>query len=276
MKIIVVLFALSMLVLGSCEEVIIERIITDTVFVDRPRTLAPQIIQTTVVDTVYRELVRVDTVEVTIVIRDTIVNEVIKHDTVYQVKTDSVFIERVIEKTINHYDTVFIQQVINHFDTIYIDKIVTIHDTVQVIEYEHEVVYADTFFIIDMFKPMNFIPEELFPFVQSFVTEATNRGVFLSGGPLIVQYVNEEDLPGEGWNSTSYRISQQNVIMVNANIATELLMTPVFREMARCEMSKKYTNNPDEIMNVLFPPERLTMASPQSEKERYFSKLFTK
>ena len=71
-----------MIWLSSCEEIIIEKYVIDTLYIDRPpQGLAPTII--TVTDTVFLR----DTISVTIVVRDTILQEVHSVDTVYKVVT---------------------------------------------------------------------------------------------------------------------------------------------------------------------------------------------
>src|SRR5687767_14951289 len=98
-KIFLPLIILALFFLGSCTETVeIEKLIFDTVYVDKP---VRSLVTTVHVDTVYKELLRVDTVEVQVIVHDSvfIVNnvETVRVDTVVQIKTDSVFIERIVE-----------------------------------------------------------------------------------------------------------------------------------------------------------------------------------
>lgn len=255
MKTLIVIFALSMLALGCTETIEVEKRIRDTVFIKSPPVMS--FVQTVHVDTVYKELVRVDTVSVTVVVHDTtvIVNNVVtvRIDTVVQIKTDSIFIERVVEKIVNHFDTVIVERIITSVDTVYIDKIVHVTDTVYVTEYEQLVIYTTEFVFPG--RSVFFVPDDLLPIYQSFFEEATKRGLTLNGGSLIIQYAPSDQIPGEGWVSNYAKISgDQNVIYIDENLIVENSKSPIFREMGRWQLGKKYTTAPDKIMNPLLDP----------------------
>lgn len=256
MKLLIPFTLLALFFLGACEEIIIEKFVTDTIYVDRPRTIAPVIVQTTVVDTVFRDLIRVDTVEVRVVVIDTVVNNVVQLDTVIQIQTDSVFIETIVEKIVNHYDTILTTRTITLYDTIYLDKIVTVHDTITTIVYDRTVSYLDTFWIVDPFNMVTFIPNEVLPYVVEFSQSCWDRGLQVNSMPLLVQYSN--NLPGENWSSFSYIVGfQQMIIEISDKLPAEQQRAGILREMNRLQRNKKYTTIPDRIMNPLFDPAKV-------------------
>ena len=230
MKPLIVFFWL-VLFLASCEEIIIERPVIDTVYVDR--YTEPQFI--TVRDTI--ETVVTDTVKVNVVIRDTVVNHTHTTDTLIQVVTKDSIVYKIVEKTVIVHDTVKVVQVVHDtiinnvviHDTIEVEKIVKVYETVyvEVIKIEQRVIYHDTLYIATDIRPVNSIPPELMPFVQEFFTLAGSRAV---GGPMIIQYYKPEDMPGEGWVSHSYKLGwqySQMVIQVSEGIPHEYLYTAI-------------------------------------------------
>lgn len=254
MKTLILLFAISMLILGSCTETIYEEIIkTDTVFISKPQSLATTFI--TVRDTV---VIR-DTVEVKVIVRDTIVNDIHTTDTVYQVITKDSVIIREVEKIVYHTDTVKVivhDTVINdvhHYDTIV--RNVIVHDTVEVYVYDRTVIYLDTFVTVSYMRPVWSVPEDIIPHVEEFYSLCHQYGLNPPGGIMIIQYVT--DLPGENWSSNSFQISDnsQMIIELDQKYPAALQRAGVFREMAKLQLNKKYTQIPDRIMNPVFSPQ---------------------
>lgn len=258
---IVYAFALIMLALGSCETVEIEKLIYDTVYLEKPQqSLAPSFI--VLHDTV--EIHTVDTVEVRVVIHET--------DTVYQVVTKDSIIIQTVEKIVNHTDTVILRDtVVNNTHTV--DTIVIVqHDTITVTEYVQRVVYLDTLYQSLYWRTINSIPEELQPFVNDFYNEARLRGINTLGSAMIIQYTHT--MAGDGWNSFSYWVGygEQMVIEVNGSLEAKYLYTPIFRELARLQLGKQYKVTGDEIMNIFFDPKKILIDS--NNKEPYLFKLF--
>lgn len=263
MKTLIVLFAILMLALGSCTETILDEIIRiDTVFIDRPiQGFAPTFI--TKIDTV---VIR-DTVNITVVLHDTILHNIHTVDTLIKIiYKDSLIIKEVV-KTITECDTVTVTVVndIHHYDT------VRITDTVTVVKIEQRVIYKDTLFVVLEFHPVTWIPNELYPFVVSFLNDAVAYGHFPNGRPLLIQYV--DDLPGEDWSSQSYVVGSQTVIELHSSVLVEHHFSSIYREMARLQLNRKY-NTRDDIMNILFPPDKVTANS--ANKSFYLDKLFKK
>lgn len=251
MKVLLPFTLLALFLLGACETVEIEKLIYDTVYVDRPIKSLVQIR-----DTVYRDLLRVDTViivdtvTVNVIVHDTVIRNVHTTDTLIQVVTkDSLIIKEVV-KTVTEYDTVFI--VNNTVDT------VRIVDTVQVVVVRNQVLYHDSIYYPQMIRPVNSIPGELQEFVNDFYSQAGGRGWSVLGGPMIVSYVHADNLPGESWNSHSYWIGGANygqmVIEVNEELPTEQQRASILRELARLQLKKRYLTDESKIMCPWFNP----------------------
>jgi hypothetical protein len=261
------------LFLASCETVEIEKLITDTVYIDRPVPGPTNTVTVTIRDTV--ETVIRDTVKVEVIVRDTIVNNVHTTDTVVQVVTKDSIVYKIVEKIVTIRDTVEIvvrDTVVNTVtirDTV--ERVITVRDTVEVIRVEQRVMYRDTLYIPTVFKSTYSVPEELQPYVVEFyrLSNVYNRDT--PGGPLIIQYGNPEDMPGDGWNSYSFWMGGQAVIGVNVNVPTAQLFTCILREMARLQINKKYTTG-DKIMNTHFPPDKVLINS--ANRTPYLNELF--
>ena len=239
----------------SCIDEVIKFVkVYDTLYVEgKPVT---NFVQTTHVDTVYRDLVRVDTVEITVIQKDTVVIvnnvETVRVDTVVQIQTDSVFIERIVEKIVNHYDTIVTERIITNVDTIYIDKIVHVTDTVYETEYEQTVVYLATTYLFPGQSVFS-VPDALMPYYTSFIQDAQAHGKAPTGGDLIVQYVKSEDLPGEGWISSYTEMSGwQSVIFIDEGLLPEHSKAAMYRELSRMQLKKQYSKDVNKIMSNFF------------------------
>lgn len=251
------LFAATLMLLGtSCIDEVIKFVkVTDTIYVEgKPIT---NFVQTKVVDTVYRDLLRVDTVEVKVVVHDTVVVvnnvETVRTDTVVQIKTDSIFIERIVEKIVNHYDTVVTERIITNVDTVYIDKVVTVHDTIYVTEYEQRVIYQSVQFLFPG-QSTWYVPDEFMTYYLDYDKAARDRNKLLPGGDLVVTRVNPDNLPGENWVSNFYIMAgDQAIIEISEQLPIEQARAALYRELTRWQLKKKYSNDVTRIMSPLFP-----------------------
>jgi len=229
------IFAILVMMSG-CEEYVIQNTI-DTVYVDRP-------IQS------FASLLSVKTD--TIVIRDTVKVEVVIHemDTVFQVITrDSVIIKEV-EKIVNHYDTI----VIHDLDTV----VITLTDTVFVekIVYDRTVLYLDTLYVTYDMWPTTSMPEEIAPLYADFNEIAFNHGKPPLSGHIIIQYVQQSELPGESWNSNSFKFANNHIIYLNVNLPTEQQRAGMYRELNHLNYGKQYSNDVNKVMSPIFDPAR--------------------
>ena len=259
-------FILAIFALGACETVEIEKLVFDTVYVDKP---IRSLVQTIHTDTVYKELLRVDTVEVTVVVHDTIIQNVVVHDTVFQVKTDSVFIETIVEKIVNHYDTIVqtvYDTIINNvIKTVYVDKIVEVHDTIYVTEYEQRVIYQSVQFLFPG-QSTWYIPGPLLQLYNDYIKEGQDRNKPLPGGDLVVTYVPADQLPGESWVSNFFIMSgDQAVIEISEELTFEQSRAAMYRELTRWQLKKKYSNDVNKIMSPLYDPKK-TITKPELDE----------
>ena len=230
---------------SSCTEYVFKNT-TDTIFVDRPvNTLAPSFI--TVRDTVYIHIV--DTVKVEVIIVDTVINNIYTTDTLIQVVTKDSIITKQVDKLVTVYQTVIQKDTIVVTDTV----------EIEVIQIEQRVIYLDTLYVLVETRQVFYVPDELMPYVSDFYTLAGQYGKEALGGMLLITYAKEEDLPGEGWTSSSFRHGwdySQMIIQISEKVPHEQARSCIFREMARLQLKRKYTTTPDRIMNPTWPPDR--------------------
>jgi hypothetical protein len=250
MKLIIPFLLISLFFLGSCTETILEEVIKlDTVYIDKPRTLAPTLV--TVRDTVTQIIT--DTVTVEVLIRDTVINNITTVDTVIHVVTKDSIIYKEVEKLVYVYDTIV--QTINKLDTIFVYVTDTVE--VQTIVYDRSVIYSDTLYLIaGMIRPTTSIPEELIPLLLEYGEISESYGKASPGAEMIIQYMPQSEMPGESWHSFSFDFSNQWVIYLDVNVPLEQQKASVFRELMHLHHSKQYSNDPDKLMSPLFPPDR--------------------
>ncbi len=239
MKTLLPFFILAIFLLGSCTETIYEEVIKlDTVYVSKPQSLLPTFI--TVRDTIKI----VDTVRVETIITKT--------DTLIQIVTKDSLIIKEVEKIVYHTDTVeIVNTVVNNVHTT--DTVLVVqHDTVTLTEYVQRVVYLNTEYIFPG-NSVTFIPDALMPYYLQFIQEAQSRGINLIGGDLIITYVDPADLPGENWISNTFEMAgNQQIIQLSSELIAEQSRAAIYREMARWQLKKKYSNDATKIMSNLF------------------------
>jgi hypothetical protein len=248
MKLIIPFLLISLFFLG-CETVEVERLVYDTVFVDKPRTVAPSLV--TVRDTVTQIIT--DTVTVEVLIRDTVINNITTVDTVIHVVTKDSIIYKEVEKLVYVYDTV--TQIVNHYDTI--TEYVTDTVTINTIVYDRSIVSRDTVYLIaGMIRPTTSIPEELIPLLLEYGEISEQYGKASPGAEMIIQYMPQSEMPGESWSSFSFDFSNQWVIYLDVNVPLEQQRAGLFRELMHLHHSKQYSNDPDKLMSPLWNPAR--------------------
>jgi hypothetical protein len=227
--------AMAVALCTSCTETIYDEVIKlDTIYLSRPLT---SII--TERDTIHA----VDTVKVEVVIHET--------DTLIQIVTKDSIIIKEVEKLVTVYKTIIERDTITVTDTVFID----------VVQIEQRVIYHDTLYVTSMIREVTSIPDELRPHVQYFYEQATARGKVTIGGNMIIQYVKQSDLPGEGWTSNSFNLnssaySGQMVIQISEEVPSEQARSCILRELARMQLNRQYVTDVDKIMCPLFDPYR--------------------
>lgn len=241
---------LALFALGCTETLEIEKLVRDTVYIDKPRTVAPSLV--TVRDTVTQVIT--DTVTVEVLIRDTVINNVVTTDTVIHVVTKDSIIYKEVEKLVYVYDTIV--QTINKLDTVFVYVTDTVE--VQTVVYDRTVLYQDTVYLISgMIRPTTSIPMELIPLLLEYGEISESYGKAAPGAEMIIQYMPQSEMPGENWHSFSFDFSNQWVIYLDVNVPLEQQRAGVFRELMHLHHSKQYSNDRDKMMSPLFPPDRI-------------------
>jgi hypothetical protein len=249
MKTLIPFLLISLFFLG-CETVEVERLVYDTVFVDKPRTLAPTFV--TIRDTVTQVIT--DTVTVEVLIRDTVINNITTVDTVIHVVTKDSIIYKEVEKLVYVYDTIV--QTINTIDTVFVYVTDTVE--VQTVVYDRTIISRDTVYLIaGMIRPTTSIPEELIPLLLEYGEISEQYGKAAPGAEMIIQYMPQSEMPAENWNSFSFDFYNQWVIYLDVNVPLEQQKASMFRELMHLHHSKQYSNDPDKLMSPLFPPSRM-------------------
>lgn len=250
MKTLISLFAISMLILGSCTKTEYEEIIK---YIDRPGPM--QFIPVTT----EKECESTDTTSIKIVIEDVFKNGEFTKDTLLNVETTCSLLIKISGYTLVPRDSVVTEKIVYQDRIVYKDRIVTVYDTIREIRYDRSVVYLDTLYVIGSIRPVYSVPDELQGHVTDFYTLAGQYNKSFPGGVILIVYVHPEDLPGEGWVSESFWIGGypygQMYIGVSESLPPELHRASILREMARLQLRKKYVTDVNKIMSPLFPPE---------------------
>src|SRR5688572_30273500 len=280
MKTLICLFATLMLALGSCtEEIIIEKIVHDSIpyAVPGPVQFAP----TFVPQSVDSSCQKTDTTNVEIKIKEIFENGEFKKDTVLAVTT-ACYLKITVRGKVSIPPKIVYSvrdSLIYEDSLIFIDRPVPYPvagptgyvDTTIV---EQRVVYETTEYVW-IGRTVFYIPEDLMVIYNKYFSDGAAYNKILPGGPVVVQYVPSDKLPGFGWHSTSYLVAGgQWLIELDENLTQDLAFTCLYRELSRMQMGKRYSNNQDEIMNVLFDPARLKYNDPDSKKKPYLDVLF--
>jgi hypothetical protein len=228
-------FLLISLFFLGCTETIYEEVVKmDTLWLQRP-ALAPAFI--TQIDTI----ILTDTLETRVIIHET--------DTVVEYITRDSIIIKEVEKVVNHYDTILITET----DTIRIIQ----HDTTILTVYDRSIIALDTLYLIGgMIRPTTSIPEELIPLLLEYGEISEQYGKAAPGAEMIIQYMPQSEMPGEGWHSFSFDFYNQYVIYLDVNVPLEQQRASMFRELMHLHHSKQYSNDPDKMMSPLWNPAR--------------------
>jgi hypothetical protein len=194
---------------------------------------------------------------------------IIKKDTVTITETDTLYIEKTFWKT----DTVEIQSVTTEVDTFFVATIdsVFIYETDTIYIVEHHYHYYDTMYIFPG-RSVYFVPEEYQDIVNQFFEDAIDYGWSPVGGNLLIAPWTQDEAPPVSRSSFSYHIWSQDIIKLKETIDPEFCFTPLYRELARLQLGKPYSTNPNDIMNPDFDWNRLTLHS--EDRQEYLDVLF--
>lgn len=129
-------------------------------------------------------------------------------------------------------------------DSIYITIIE--HDTVAT----HEIIHGDTLFVWSGGRGVYSVPNELQKYVNDFYNRATALGVLTTGpGWLMVEVQDIDDI----LQAYSFSFWWQWSIIVNDNLPVDQMYLPILREIARKELGKEYSADPNSLMNPFYP-----------------------
>lgn len=242
---------------GSCEliteEIEIEKLIRDTIKIPEIDTIyipgdsVPVII----------ERIRIDSIPYPVFLYDTVfvprVETRTETDTVY-LPGDTVYVDRIVNTIV--YDTII--------NTVYA------YDTVHVVQHH----YADTMYI-----PLGWSTTSIGEYegaVSEFYTKAAEYGWEPWGGDILIQPWTYDEAPPASRSSYSFFYFDQFILKIKDTLTPDEAYTPIFRELARWQLGKKYTNEPDDIMNPDFDWKRLKLSDSDAKKKPFLDRLFSK
>jgi len=258
MKTTIVLFAIVMLALGSCTETIYEEVIK---YVDRPVPGPMQFI-TTSTET---ECEGTDTLSFGVEIKQ---NGIFEKDTLMHLSTACYALLKIRGYVLVPKETIVVPGDSVPYPVPYAvqgDSIpYPVYDTIWQTRYDRSVIYKDTFWIVDPFNMVSFWPNEVHEYIVEFHQSCQDRGIFINGRPLLVQY--SDNLPGEGWTSFSYVVGfQQMIIEISDKLPPEQQRAGILRELSRLQRNKKYVTDVNKIMSPLWDPARVITAADLNE-----------
>lgn len=234
----VIMFVLVALLLGSCTETLYEEV--------------EKIIYKDTVKTVFVDRLRIDSVAY----------PVFGNDTVY------------VAKTIHSVDTVYLPS-----DTVYISTVETVYDTIINIKYLYDTIhvvqhhYHDTLYI-----PLGWSSTSIGEYqaiVEEFYTQAHAHGWQTPGGDMLIQPWMYDEAPPENRSSYSFWYFDQFILKIKDTLTPDEAYTAIFRELARWQLGKKYTQD-GTIMDPEFDPTVLVLSDSDAKKKPYLDKLFAK
>jgi hypothetical protein len=220
MKNYIALFAAVALVALGCTETIYVEVPgkTDTLKVERfvDRTFAGT-------DTV--TITQVIDVPTPTRVQDTIIVNV--NDTIYVDRIDTVMVYRIVY--------------MDRIDSVFVDRIIYITDTIAITQ----VVHVDTLYVYPA-RGVYSVPRELQSIIDAFYQDAFDRGLNAYGGHISIT-VEPIDAVLQAY---SYRTYGQLNIVVNSNQTTDEMFLPIYRELARWQLKKQYSQ---DISHPMFP-----------------------
>jgi hypothetical protein len=199
-------------------------------------------------------------------------------------KTDTLKVERFIDRTFNGTDTVTITQVIevptptrvqdtiivnvndtiyvdridtvmvdrivyvDRIDSVFIDRIVYLTDTIAITQ----TIHFDTLFI-QPGRGYHSVPVELEKIVTAFYEDAAGYGLYPYGGLLAITIEDiDAVLP-----AYSYRTYGQLNIVINKRLTVDQMMLPIYRELSRWQLDKEYSLDQNSVLYQFYPSNKI-------------------
>lgn len=238
------------------EEIEIEKLIYDTVYLKGDSVPVP----------VFIDRVRIDSIPYPVFVNDTIfvptIVRTIQVDTIYLpgetiTDIDTVFVEKIVETTV--YDTIV--------NTVYV------HDTISVVSHH----YHDTLFVYPGFTTY-WVPEQLQEIVSQFYADALAWGLLATGGEFIIEWWLQSEFPPASRSSYFYNpaTNPQPVIKLKDTLTPDELYSPIYREMMHWQFGTPYSTDVNSIMSPDFSWTRLKYSDSDEKKKPYLDALFSK
>lgn len=158
-------------------------------------------------------------------------------DTVIMNVNDTIYIDRV--------DTLYQERIVyvDRIDSVFIERIVYLTDTIAITQ----VVHVDTLYIYPA-RGVYSVPRELQPIVDAFYQDAFDRGFNAYGGHISITVEPIDDV----LQAYSYRTYGQVNLVINSNHTTDESLLPIYRELARWQLKKEYSQDPSHPMFPFF------------------------
>jgi hypothetical protein len=202
-------------------------------------------------------------------------------------KTDTLKVERFIDRTFAGTDTITITQVIEvptptrsqtdtvvivqydtietiRIDSIFIETIVYLTDTIVV----RDTYYGDTL-MITVGRAVFQWPLELEDMVNQFYIDAQAHGLNPPGYPMLIEYSTMDPIL-QAYSFTAY---YQRFIKLNTTLTVDESYIPLMREMARLYLGKVYSDDPESVMHYRYPSDKIRWSN-RAQYKAEIDKIF--
>lgn len=138
---------------------------------------------------------------------------------VYVTKLDTIYIERV--------DSVFVTETITEIDTVFLTRYLP----------------GDTLWLQST-RLVHYFPSEVIHIVQEFYVDAEAHGRTANVVYIDMRFKKMDAV----LQAMSYQVDDQWHIYLNDNLSFDEMYLPVYREMARIQFGKEYSQDPESVM----------------------------
>lgn len=231
--------AVALVALGCEQDLLIQKeYIRDTIYLEKEKFID-------------RVFVETDTIEIPVTIEVDVPTRV--QDTIIVNVSDTIYIDRV--------DTIKVEKIVYvpRVDSVFIETIVYLRDTIMVRDF----VYGDTLYISSG-RDYYSVPEEIQPFVSQFFIDAQAYGHNPNGGEMLIEVVEMDDVI----QAYGFEVYGQVFIRVNANLTNDERYLPVTRELARLQLGKEYSQDPESVLYPFFNASIIRWSNRNAHKEK--------
>jgi hypothetical protein len=226
--------ALTLLALGACEEIVeVEKIV-----IQRDTVKVKEYVD--------RVFLRVDTVSEPVNVP---VPTLAQGDPTVIYRDSIIYVDRV--------DSVFVERIV------YVTNTIVETDTVVVRQYSYGEVL-----VIYGGRTTYQVPAEIQPLLTEFYIQAREHGFAPPGGLMTIE-VQDFDAVLQAYSHHAYGPT----IILNGNLTNDERWLPLFRELARQQLGKEYSQNPDDYMYPFKNANSIRVSSPRSEKDKFWNEI---